>query len=72
LRRAGLRFPRRTYREHREVTITQDERAALANMSRSTLVQVLNRLESDRLLAQGYRALRILDLQKLELLGTGA
>jgi CRP-like cAMP-binding protein len=72
LRIAGLRFPRRTNRENREVSVTQDELAALANMSRSTLVQVLSRLESEGLVLQGYRALRILDLRKLELLATEA
>lgn len=71
LRIGGLRFPRRTRTEHREVPVTQEELAALVNVSRTTLVQILRNLERRRLIAQGYRTIRIVDLPQLEALAAG-
>lgn len=68
LRIAGLRPPRRSRPQRRDVLITQDELAAMVNLSRSTLVQVLQRLQRRGLIAQGYRTLRIADLPGLEAL----
>ena len=71
LRIAGLRHPRRSRPERRDVPVTQDELAAMVNVSRSTLVQILQRLERRRLIAQGYRTLRIVDLPGLEAASRG-
>lgn len=71
LRIGGLRHPRRTRTEQREVLVTQEELAALVNVSRTTLVQVLRNLERRRLIAQGYRTIRIVDLPQLEALAAG-
>lgn len=71
LRLGGLRYPRRTRSERREVPVTQEELAALVNVSRTTLVQVLRRLERQGLIAQGYRTVRIVDLPRVESLAAG-
>lgn len=71
LRLAGLRSPRRSRPNLREVPVTQDELAALVKLSRSTLVQVLRRLERRGLVAQGYRTLRVVDVAGLEAVAAG-
>jgi CRP-like cAMP-binding protein len=71
LRIGGLRHPRRTRTEERDVPVTQEELAGLVNVSRTTLVQVLRNLERRRLIAQGYRTIRIVDLPQLEALAAG-
>jgi CRP/FNR family transcriptional regulator, cyclic AMP receptor protein len=71
LRICGLRYPRRTRSERREVPVTQEELAALVNVSRSSLVQTLRRLDRRGLVAQGYRSVRIVDLPRLEALAAG-
>jgi CRP-like cAMP-binding protein len=71
LRIGGLRYPRRTRSERTEVPVTQEELAALVNVSRSTLVQTLRRLERRGLIAQGYRTVSIVDLPRLEALAAG-
>jgi DNA-binding GntR family transcriptional regulator len=53
------------------VPVTQEELAALVNVSRTTLVQVLRRLERQGLIAQGYRTVRIVDLPGVESLAAG-
>ena len=72
LRIGGLRYPRRTRSERRDIPVTQEELAALVNVSRSTLVQTLRRLEGRGLVAQSYRSIRILDLPQLESLAAGS
>jgi len=71
LRLGGLRYPRRSRSERRDVPVTQDELADMVNVSRSTLVQILRRFERDGLVAQGYRTLHVLDVPRLESLAAG-
>jgi CRP-like cAMP-binding protein len=71
LRLGGQRFPRRTRVERAEVPVTQDELAGLVNVSRTTLVQLLRGLERRRLVAQEYRAVRIVDVPGLESVAAG-
>lgn len=72
LRIAGLSFPRRSRPERRSVPITQDELATMVNVSRTTLLQILRRLEERGLVEQSYRALRVVDADGLERIAAGA
>lgn len=71
LRIAGLRFPRRSRPERRSVPITQDELATLVNVSRTTLLQILRRFEERGVVEQAYRALRIVDADRLKEIAEG-
>jgi CRP/FNR family cyclic AMP-dependent transcriptional regulator len=71
LRIGGLRYPRRTHTERRDVLLSQEELAALVNVSRTTLVQILRSLERRGLITQGYRSMRIVDLPRLQALAAG-
>jgi CRP-like cAMP-binding protein len=66
LRLAGLRHPRRSRPLGATVPVTQGELAELVRVSRTTLVQILRRLEGQRVLEQGYRTIRVLDSAALE------
>jgi CRP-like cAMP-binding protein len=68
LRLAGLRHPRRSRPDDVTVPVTQGELAELVHVSRTTLVQILRRLEGQGVLEQGYRAIRVLDNTALEAL----
>jgi DNA-binding GntR family transcriptional regulator len=50
---------------------TQDELATLVNVSRTTLLQILRRLEDRGLVEQAYRALRVVDAAGLSDIATG-
>ncbi len=65
LRIGGQRYPRRTRTDRADVPVTQDELAALVNVSRTTLVQVLQRLERRGLIAQHDRTVRIANPSRL-------
>jgi CRP-like cAMP-binding protein len=71
LRVAGLQFPRRSRPEGRSVPITQDELAALVNVSRTSLRQILRRFEDQGLVEQSYRALRVVDAAALAEVAAG-
>jgi len=71
LRLTGQIFPRRSRPERTEVPITQDELATMVNVSRTTLTQVLRRFEQRRLVEQGYRMIRVIDVQGLAELASG-
>lgn len=71
LRICGLRVPRRARPEGASAVITRSELAALVNVSRPTLVPILKRLESDGLIEQGYRTVRIRDAGRLQALVSG-
>jgi CRP-like cAMP-binding protein len=71
LRITGHMFPRRSRPERTEVPITQDELATMVKLSRTTLLQVLRRLEQRRLVEQGYRTLRVIDVPGLTKLALG-
>jgi CRP-like cAMP-binding protein len=66
LRIAGLRPPRRSRPAGASVPITQGELAEMVNVSRTTLLEILRRLERQGVLEQGYRTLRVLDVAALE------
>jgi CRP-like cAMP-binding protein len=66
LRIAGLRPPRRSRPAGASVPITQGELAEMVNVSRTTLLEILRRLERQGVLEQGYRTLRVLDAAALE------
>jgi len=66
LRITGLRLPRRARPDRASVAVTQAELAGLVNVSRTTLVRILQQLESDGLIEQGYRTLRVRDARALE------
>lgn len=68
LRLAGLRHPRRSRPRGASVPVTQGELAELVRVSRTTLVQILRRLEQRGVLEQRYRAIRVLDNAALEAL----
>lgn len=71
LRIAGLQHPRRSRPERTDVLVTQDELATMVNVSRTTLVQVLQGLERRGLIEQGYRALRVVDVAGLTAVASG-
>jgi CRP/FNR family transcriptional regulator, cyclic AMP receptor protein len=71
LRITGLSYPRRSRPERALVSITQDELSILVNVSRTTLVQILRRLERRGLIEQGYRSLRVIDTAGLEAVASG-
>jgi CRP-like cAMP-binding protein len=71
LRLAGLRAPRRARPELAAAEVTQEEIAALVQVSRSTLVPLLSALERDGLIAQGYRVIHIRDAARLAALAAG-
>lgn len=66
LRITGLRPPRRASPDRASVVVTQAELAGLVNVSRTTLVQILQQLEREGLIEQGYRTLRVRDANALE------
>jgi CRP-like cAMP-binding protein len=68
LRLAGLRPARVALDGQADVPVTQDELALLLRVSRSTLVQVLRRLNDRGLVEMRYGSLRLLDLQALDAL----
>lgn len=68
LRICGLRAPRRARPERASAVVTRSELAALVNVSRPTLVPILKRFESEGLIEQGYRTIRICDAGKLHTL----
>jgi CRP-like cAMP-binding protein len=72
LRITGLKQPRRSRPERTQVTVTQDELANMAGLSRTTLVHALRHLEHDGLIEQGYRMLRVLDVARLRAVESGA
>jgi CRP/FNR family transcriptional regulator, cyclic AMP receptor protein len=71
LRITGLKPPRRARPQRTEVPVTQDELATMLKLSRTTLVQVLRRLEGRGLVEQGYRTLRVLDVPGLTAMQSG-
>ncbi|MGZ8254501.1 MAG: Crp/Fnr family transcriptional regulator [Burkholderiaceae bacterium] len=71
LRITGLRPPRRARTDRRDVMVTQGELAAMVNLSRTTLVQILRQFERDGLIEQGYRELRVVDPSALAALALG-
>lgn len=71
LRIAGLRPPRRAHPDRRDVIVTQGELAAMVNLSRTTLVQILHQFERSGLIEQGYRQLRVVDPEALTALALG-
>jgi CRP-like cAMP-binding protein len=71
LRITGLRAPRRARSERRDVIVTQAELAAMVNVSRTTLVQILREFERRGLIEQGYRTLRVTDPDALTSLALG-
>jgi len=66
LRITGLRPPRRARPDRASVVVTQAELGRLVNVSRTTLVQILQQLERNGLIEQGYRTLRVRDASALE------
>lgn len=66
LRITGLRPPRRARPDRASAVVTQAELAGLVNVSRTTLVQILQQLERDGHIEQGYRTLRVRDANALE------
>lgn len=71
LRVAGLQYPRRSRPGHRPVPVTQDELATLVNVSRTTLLQILRRLEERGLVEQAYRGVRVVDADGLKEVAEG-
>ncbi len=71
LRITGLRPPRRARPDRRDVAVTQSELAAMVNLSRTTLVEILHRFERRGLIEQGYRMLRVVDPVALAALAQG-
>lgn len=71
LRITGLRPPRRARPDRRDAMVTQGELAAMVNLSRTTLVQILHQFERGGLIEQGYRELRIVDPVALTALALG-
>lgn len=71
LRITGLRPPRRARTDRRDVIVTQGELAAMVNLSRTTLVQILHQFERAGLIEQGYRELRVIDPAALNDLALG-
>lgn len=71
LRITGLKPPRHARPERTEVPVTQDELATMLKLLRTTLVQVLRRLEGRGLVDQGYRTLRVLDVPGLTAVQSG-
>lgn len=71
LRITGQRPPRRARTDRRDVIVTQSELAAMVNLSRTTLVQILQQFERDGLIEQGYRELRVVDPEALTALALG-
>lgn len=71
LRIAGLRPPRRSHPDRCDVIVTQGELAAMINVSRTTLVQILREFERRGLIEQGYRMLRVADVESLTALALG-
>ena len=71
LRITGLRPPRRARTDRRDVMVTQGELAAMVNLSRTTLVQILHQFERAGLIEQGYRELRVVDPVALAALALG-
>ena len=57
--------------ERQSVPVTQDELATLVNVSRTTLLQILRRLEDRGLVEQAYRALRVVDAAGLADIAAG-
>lgn len=71
LRITGLNPPRRSRPERTDVPVTQSELAAMAHVSRTTLVQVLCRFEGLGLVERGYRTLRVVDAAGLRAIAAG-
>jgi CRP-like cAMP-binding protein len=71
LRITGLRPPRRARTDRRDVIVTQSELAAMVNLSRTTLLQILHRFERDGLIEQCYRELRVVDPEALTAFALG-
>jgi CRP-like cAMP-binding protein len=71
LRISGLRPPRRARPDRRDVIVTQGELAAMVDLSRTTLVEILRRFERRGLIEQGYRTLRVVDPAGLTALAQG-
>jgi len=72
LRIAGLIPPRRSRPERAQVTVTQEELAAIVNVSRTTLLQILRRFERAGLIGQSYRSVRVLRQAGLEAVARGS
>lgn len=71
LRITGLRPPRRSRPDRHDVIVTQSELAAMVNLSRTTLVQILHDFERRGLIEQGYRTLRVADPAAMTALALG-
>ncbi|MBI1285652.1 MAG: helix-turn-helix domain-containing protein [Thiobacillus sp.] len=65
LRIAGHKYPRRARPERSEVLISQGELASMVKLSRTSLVQVLQRFARLGLVEQGYRMIRVVDVAGL-------
>jgi CRP-like cAMP-binding protein len=71
LRITGLNPPLRSRVDRTDVPVTQGELAAMAHVSRTTLVQALSRFESRGLVERGYRTLRVVDAAGLRAVAAG-
>jgi CRP-like cAMP-binding protein len=71
LRITGLRPPRRSRPERADVPVTQGELAEMTNVSRTTLLEILRRLEQKGIVEQGYRRIRVLDPAALDSIAHG-
>jgi CRP/FNR family transcriptional regulator, cyclic AMP receptor protein len=72
LRITGLIPPRRSRPERAQVTVTQEELAAIVNVSRTTLLQILRQFEEAGLIEQSYRSVRVLRPADLEAVARGS
>jgi CRP-like cAMP-binding protein len=71
LRITGLRPPRRSRPERADAPVTQGELAEMTNVSRTTLLEILRRLEQKGIVQQGYRYIRVLDPAALDQIAHG-
>jgi CRP-like cAMP-binding protein len=71
LRITGLRPPRRSQPERADAPVTQGELAEMTNISRTTLLEILRRLEDKGIVEQGYRYIRVLDPAALDQIAHG-
>ena len=71
LRITGLRPPRRSRPERADAPVTQGELAEMTNVSRTTLLEILRRLEQKGIVQQGYRYIKVLDPAALDQIAHG-
>jgi CRP-like cAMP-binding protein len=68
----GLRHRRRSRQELADAPVTQGELAEMTNVSRTTLLEILRRLEDKGIIEQRYRYIRVLDPAALDQIAHGS